>query len=175
RPVEFAAYGVEREKRAELYQEALHVMRKVWSTAYPSIQTARVHLTGDTDVLPKPDLGNIPVLVTGLSGQNLEWIAQNGDGWMSYFRHPDLQEICLRDCRCLTNGVKPFVIALHIDLAEDCAEEPTFLHRGFRSGRRFLVAFLNKLQEIGVNHVSMNTRYSQRPAADVIHELAEEV
>ncbi|HLR09723.1 MAG TPA: LLM class oxidoreductase [Bacillota bacterium] len=175
RPVEFAAYGVEREKRAELYQEALHVMRKVWSTAYPSIQTARVHLTGDTDVLPKPALGNIPVLVTGFSGQNLEWIAQNGDGWMSYFRHPDLQEIYIRDYRSLTNGFKPFVQSLHIDLAEDADEEPTFIHGGFRSGRRFLVAFLNKLQEIGVNHVIINTKYSQRPAADVIHELAEEV
>src|SRR5699024_12103233 len=96
------------------------------------------NVTGvQTCALPisKPALGNIPVLVTGFSGQNLEWIAQNGDGWMSYFRHPDLQEIYIRDYRSLTNGFKPFVQSLHIDLAEDADEEPTFIHGGFRSGR----------------------------------------
>lgn len=150
-------------------------MKKVWATSDPIIQTDRVNLTGGTDILPKPTLEDIPTLVTGFSGQKLEWIAENSDGWMSYTRNPDLQKKYINDYRSLANGFKPFSQSLAIDLSENPSEEPIFMHGGFRSGHKYLNEFLTTLREIGVNNVILNTKNSQRPADEVIQELAEEV
>ncbi len=175
RPVEFNAYGVDREKRTELYQEAFYVMKEVWAKSFPTINSSRVSLTGGTDLLPKPVLGDIPVFVTGFSGQSMEWIAENSDGIFGYPRNPAQQERLIRDYRSLTDGFKPFAQSLYIDLTENPNEGPTSIHLGFRSGHKFLIEFLNALQEVGVNHVFINNKYSRRPAEEVIQELAEEV
>ena len=75
----------------------------------------------------------------------------------------------------LTYDFQPFSQSLYIDLAKDPDEGPTPIHLGFRSGYKFLIEFLNRLQEIGVNHVILNLKYGQRPAKDVINELGEKV
>lgn len=175
RPVEFNIFDVDREKRAEMYREALQVMREVWKTPFPKIQTKRVHLSGTTDLLPKPTVGDIPVFVTGFSGQSLQWIAENGDGWFGYPRDPAYQKQIIDDYRALTNTFKPFSQSLHIDLAEDPNEAPSPRHLGFRSGRNFLIEYLHALQEVGVNHVILNNKDALRPAKDIIQELAEDV
>lgn len=175
RPIEFDAYGVDREKRAAYYQEAFYVMKEVWSKSFSSINTSRVNLTQGTDLLPKPVLGDIPVFVTGFSGQSMEWIAKNSDGLFGYPRNPAEQYRLISDYRSLAGGFKPFAQSLHIDLSEDPNEGPRAIHLGFRSGHKFLIEFLNALQEAGVNHVYLNNKYSRRPAEEVIQELAEEV
>jgi luciferase-type oxidoreductase len=150
-------------------------MKEVWAKSFPTINSSRVSLTGGTDLLPKPVLGDIPVFVTGFSGQSMEWIAENSDGILGYPRNPAQQERLIRDYRSLTDGFKPFAQSLYIDLTEDPNEGPTSIHLGFRSGHKFLIEFLNALQEVGVNHVFINNKYSRRPAEEVIQELAEEV
>ncbi len=82
RPIELTAYNVDRENRSDLFQESFHVMKEVWSNAFPHIDSNRVHLNG-ADLLPKPALSDIPTFITGHSGQSLEWIAKNGDGWIN--------------------------------------------------------------------------------------------
>jgi len=52
REIEFDVFGVDHGKRATLYQEAFHVMKKTWATTFPYIQTNRITLTGKTDILP---------------------------------------------------------------------------------------------------------------------------
>ncbi|MCH1502300.1 hypothetical protein OAV21_04825 [bacterium] len=42
-------------------------------------------------LLPKPICGKLPLLITGGSQQDPEWIAQNGDGWMLYPENTALQ------------------------------------------------------------------------------------
>ncbi len=175
RPIEFDAFGVDRNQRSEFYQEALQVMRDTWSTSFPIVNTERVKLTGVTDILPKPTRGNIPVLVTGFSGQTLGWIAEHGDGWMSYPRNPAQQRRVIADFRALTEEFKPFSQSLHIDLSENPNEGPTPIHLGFRTGHKFLIDYLHKLQKIGVNHVLFNNKDAQRPAEEIIQELSEEV
>lgn len=174
RPIEFNAYGVDREKRGELFQEALYVMKEAWTTSFPTINSKRVSLAG-ADLLPKPQLGDIPVLVTGHSGQSLEWIAKESDGWITYPRNPAQQEGLIREWRSLTGEFKPFTQSLYIDLAEDPNEGPTPIHLGFRSGYKYLNEYLNELQKIGVNHVIFNVKFVRRPIAEVIQELGEEV
>ncbi|MCG7334182.1 LLM class oxidoreductase [Sporosarcina sp. ACRSM] len=175
RPIEFDAYHIDREKRAEYYREAFYVMKEVWAKSFPTIQTCRVSLTGGTDLLPKPVLGDIPVFVTGFSGQTLEWIAENSDGLFGYPRNPAQQASLISAYRSLTDGFKPFAQSLHIDLTENPDEGPTPIHLGFRSGHKFLMEFLHALQEAGVNHVYLNNKFSHRPVEEVIQELAEEV
>lgn len=175
RPVEFEVFGVEREKRAAYYRETMNVMKLVWSEAYPVIETERVKLNGETDILPKPLLGDIPTFVTGYSGQTLEWIAEHGDGWMSYPRNPEGQGALLQEWRAMTNRFKPFAQSLSIDLLEDPAAAPSQIHLGYRTGRDFLLNYLKRLEEVGVNHVLLGLKFSERPIDEVIRELGEEV
>lgn len=81
RPLEFSAFNASIEQRGERFREALQVSRKAWRTDYPTISTAQVRTSG-ADTLPKPVLGDVPVLVTGNSRQTVEWIAEHGDGWL---------------------------------------------------------------------------------------------
>src|SRR5699024_4951881 len=173
--VEFEVFRGERDNRAVLFREAVNVMREVWRTSFPLAHTSNTHLRGDTNVLPKPVLRNIPILVTGFSGQTLEWISEYSDGWMSYPRPIVLQEKLIHDYRELANSFKPFTQSLHIDLAENADEDPTYMRLGFRSGRNFLLEHLKELERIGVNHVILGFKNAKRPAADIIQELAEEI
>src|SRR5699024_2070082 len=86
RPIEFNAFSVDREQRSTLFQESLQVMRQVWMEEFPNIHASNVNLQYG-DLLPKPALKDIPILVTGHSGQSREWIAKNGDGWLFYPRN----------------------------------------------------------------------------------------
>ncbi|SFI89049.1 LLM class oxidoreductase [Thermoflavimicrobium dichotomicum] len=174
RPIEFPSFSVDFEQRAELFREAMSVIKQVWKTEFPAINTARVNMSNG-DLIPKPDLHDIPVLVTGHSGQSVEWIAKNADGWMYYPRNLTFQSELIRNWRSLINGFKPFSQSLYVDLTEDPDVDPTPIHLGFRTGRKFLIRFLESLKEIGVNHVMLNLKYGQRPASEVIEELGEEV
>lgn len=174
RPSEFAAFNTEIEKRQELFQEALTVMRRVWSEESPRISTPRVDLYG-ADLLPKPLNGTIPVLVTGHSRQSLEWIASNADGWLYYPQDTVQQAMTIRNWRALTTGFKPFSQSLYVDLTRNPNEPPIPMHLGFRSGRQFLIHYLKTLREIGVNHVGLNLKYSRRPAHEVVQEIGEHV
>lgn len=174
RPIEFTAYRSDRENRSDLFRESFHVMKEVWQNSFPQINSNRVQLNG-ADLLPKPALLDIPVIVTGHSGQSLEWIAENGDGWLSFPRNPDQQGEIINNWRSLTTEFKPFSQSLYIDLAIDPDEGPTPIHLGFRSGYKYLIEFLTRLQAVGVNHVILNIKFSERPVEDVILELGEKV
>jgi luciferase-type oxidoreductase len=174
RPIEFPAFSVNPEDRSELFREAVDVMRKAWKEHFPTIDSARVHLTGG-DLLPKPKLSSLPLMVTGHSGQSPEWIAEHSDGWIYYPRGLKFQKTLIDNWRSLTEEFKPFTQSLYIDLAEDPNHLPIPIHLGFRTGRNFVIEFLEALQNAGVNHVIINLKYGQRPVEEVIEELGEYV
>lgn len=175
REVEFDVFRIARETKTARFQEAINVMKEVWRSSFPLVHSEHVHLRGDTNVLPKPILKDIPIIVTGFSGQTLEWISEHSDGWMSYPRNSVLQEKFIHDYRHLAGRFKPFAQSLHVDLAEDPDEAPTYMRLGFRSGRQFLIEHLKELEEIGVNHVILNFKEAQRPTNEIIQEIAEEI
>ncbi|HLR54774.1 MAG TPA: LLM class oxidoreductase [Pseudogracilibacillus sp.] len=175
RSIEFDSFRTSRNQRIDLYQDAFNVLRTVWKYKYPSLSTNLVSLTGETDIVPKPALKNIPMLVTGFSGQNIEWIAKHSDGWMSYPRVPDLQAKFITDYRTLAEKFKPFAQPLQLDLAINPDEKPAYTAFGFRSGSTFLKEYLFTLQQIGVNHVIINLKTAKRPVAEIIQELGETV
>ncbi len=174
RPIEFPAFSVDLEERGTLFQEAISVMKKAWEENFPAIQSARVDLSHG-DLLPKPRLSDIPVLVTGHSSQTVEWISKNSDGWIYYPRNLKLQAELIKNWRSLTDQFKPFSQSLYIDLTEDPNHAPVPIHLGFRIGRNPLIEFIQFLKNVGVNHVIINLKYGHRPVEEVIEELGEEV
>src|SRR5690625_3973961 len=117
----------------------------------------------------------MPVLVTGFSGQSLEWIAENGNGWISFPRNPEEQRKIVESFCSLTDEFKPFAQTLYIDLAEDPEEGPIMIYLGISSKLKYLINYLNALEAVGVNHVIFNVKVSKLPIADVIAELREDV
>src|SRR5699024_8807375 len=115
RPIEFTAYREDRAERGKLFRESFHVRKEVWNKPYPEVTTERVNLSG-AEFIPKPQVKDIPVLVTGFSGQSLEWIAKNGNGWISFPRNPEEQRKIVESFRSLTDEFSPFAQSLYIDL-----------------------------------------------------------
>jgi luciferase-type oxidoreductase len=85
RPVEFPAFGVDFEQRSVLFRDNLRVVRAVLAEEFPQLEWPYGSLAGTADLVPKP-ITPVPMLVTGHSGQPLEWIAKNADGWITYPR-----------------------------------------------------------------------------------------
>ncbi|EGA91096.1 luciferase-type oxidoreductase [Planococcus donghaensis MPA1U2] len=174
RPIEFPAFKVDRENRNELFKESIHVMRKSWKESFPTIQSARVGLT-EGDVIPKPQLKNIPILGTGYSGQTIEWLAEHTDGWMFYGQEASRQKQLIQQWRTATNEFKPFSQPLVINLSEkpNAPPSPVPIKLGFTSGHKFLIDYLYALEKIGVNHVILSVKNIHRPLDEVIQELGE--
>lgn len=184
RPVEFPAYGIDVEQRDVRFRETVELFRSLTQNQAPSIQSSLGQLSG-LDLLPKPAIGNIPLVVTGSSRQSLDWIAEHSDGWLTY---PD-STTDMGGRQRLANKIsawrdkipggmfKPHMTNEWIDLVEDADYPRTPLRNGFilRTGRKGLIQLLEEWQEIGVNHAALGMQFSSRPPAEVIQELAEEV
>lgn len=179
RPVEFPAFGVDFESRGDRFRQTFFDFKQALASEFPVIRSPLTHLEG-ADVLPKPVNGYIPLLVTGHSRQSPEWIAEHADGWLYYPRHPQMQARIIQDWRNLTErltpGVfKPYAQSLYVDLVDNPTLAPTPIHLGYRLGRDRLLDLLLHLQSIGVNHVGLNLKYGERPAAEVIDEIGQNV
>ena len=176
RPEEYPAFNMDINFRRELFQDAFHCIRQL-NEDFPHINSVFGQLSGDIDLLPKSTGSKIPLLATGHSGQNLEWIAKNSDGWIYYPRSVRAQEALVVQWRGTLQALgladKPFAQSLYIDLVENALAEPVPIHLGYRLGRNWLLEMLYELQHVGVNHVALNLKHGSRPAAEVIEELGE--
>ncbi|MGB9167741.1 MAG: LLM class oxidoreductase [Nitrososphaeraceae archaeon] len=174
RPIEYPAYGIDFEIRDVLFREGVNDFRRL-SESFPKYHSKFGFLNGEVDLLPKPTSIKLPLFVTGYSRQNIDWIAENSDGWLTYPREVLLQQ------RAITNwnnavkktgsSYKPFAESLYIDLTKDPDANFERIHLGYRLGRNKLLKHLIDLKEIGVNHVLFNLKYSKRPADEVLEEL----
>lgn len=184
RPMEFPAYGVAHSTRSERFSQAIDYMRQLMQPGTLAIDSALGQLQG-AQCLPKPATGRIPLLVTGGSGQSLEWIAEHADGWLTYPnathtpRGPQHLAEKIRAWRDLIPGgaFRPHVTNEWIDLVDQPDFPRTSLHGGhvLRTGRNGLIALLQEWQAGGVNHAALGIQHAQRPAAEVLDELAREV
>jgi len=178
RPVEYPAFNIDFDTRGERFRETLHYFREALGKSFPTIDSPLGKLNR-VDLIPKPYGEDIPILITGHSQQSLEWIAENGDGWITYPRSLEHQTTLINNWRELTKdvagGFKPFSQSLYIDLLEDPDAAPEPIHLGFKSGRKYLSEFLGASREAGVNHIVLNLKYGSRPAADVLEEIGQDV
>ncbi|MGX9524489.1 LLM class oxidoreductase [Alcaligenes nematophilus] len=184
RPIEFPAYGVERAERAERFAHAVSYFRQLMQAGQLNIDSPLGRFN-TAELLPKPAHGSIPLIVTSSSGQSPEWIAEHADGWLTY---PEATHIPLGPqklaakiqawrARIPDGGFRPHMTNEWLDLVDDPDYPRTPLQGGFtlRTGRKGLITLLEEWQAAGVNHAALGIQFAQRPAAEIIQELAEYV
>ncbi|CAB3702861.1 LLM class oxidoreductase [Achromobacter pestifer] len=184
RPVEFPAYGLDFAQRGDRFAQAVSYFRQLMGAPHGAIDSPLGRLAGP-QLLPKPQAGRVPLLITGSCRQTPQWVSEHADGWLTYpdSTHDDAgperlaQKIRSWRARIPDSGFRPHVTNEWLDLAADPDFPRTPMQGGYvlRTGRRGLLDLLARWQEAGVNHAALGIQFSERPAAEVIQELAEEV
>ncbi|MEM8982397.1 MAG: LLM class oxidoreductase [Pseudomonadota bacterium] len=178
RPAEYPALAIDPLTRGQRFRESYEYIRRV-AESYPAFSNDFGTVGQGIDMLPKPAAGRLPLLITGSSQQSIDWLAANGDGWMTYPRPAAVQAdfiATLRGQRRSDSDVdKPVMEPLYIDLLGNAGAKPTPIHLGFRSGIGALRDYLLERQSIGVNHVALNLRFNQSDIERVMQQLAEQL
>lgn len=175
RPEEYPAMNMTFEDRGERFRQSVDYIRQM-ASSQPHFANACGEVSGGIDMLPKPSSGQLPLLITGGSQQHPDWIAQNGDGWMTYPRNVDAQAHIIDKYRAGIKSFdlpnKPVMQSLYIDLADNPDTKPHSIHLGFRSGSKYLIEYLSSLEKIGVNHVALNLRFNNNDVEQTMKQLA---
>lgn len=178
RPVEYSIYEVAYETRGETFAKNFEFIRSA-TQAPPDWDMKQAGLSGQLHLIPKARAGRIPLLVTGRSRQTMDWVAKHADGWLMYPQPiPAQTQILAMWHNTLAEAEqpwKPFAQSLYIDLVEDPTTPATPIHLGFRLGRDALLHHLEASRGIGVNHITLNLRFSTRPIRAVLEELTTHV
>ncbi len=178
RPIEYPAFNYNLENKSELFRDSFFYI-KALQKDFPIYQSKYYGKTdGRIDILPKSQY-HTPMLVTGHSGQSLEWISTHADGWLYYPRDFNFLKQTLSNwsnaLEKAEQSWKPYLQSLYIDLLEDKNASPNGIHLGFKSGTAYMTKHLQALESVGVNHVIINLKYGNRPAETVIEELGKDV
>ena len=178
RAVEFPAFGLNIDQRGDVFRESLLYFNRLLYESFPRIDSPLGKLE-KADLIPKARFNRIPLGITGHCRQDPDWIAAHCDAWIMYANSPSTQQIVMRTWRDAVRNsgtdFKPFAQPLHIDLSDDPNEKQKPLRSGFRLGRNLLVELLEELRGVGVNHIMLNFKRGQRPAAEVMEEVGQEV
>ena len=178
RPDEYPAMNASFDDRGQRFRDSYDYMRQL-ATAAPVFENSFGRMDSRMDMLPKPDAGTLPMLITGGSQQSPQWVAENGDGWMTYPRSADVQARLIDDWRQRSHTagipVRPVMQPLYIDLVAQADAAATPIHLGFRSGVNALRDYLLSLRQIGVNHCALNLRFNKADIDVTLQRLAEEL
>ena len=85
-PVEQQAFGVARGDRASIFDEALPLLRRLWSEDSVDHDGTWFHYEG-MHVLPKPEKP-LDVWLGGKAPSELRRVGRLGDGWLASFATP---------------------------------------------------------------------------------------
>ncbi|MEM8640069.1 MAG: LLM class oxidoreductase [Cyanobacteria bacterium P01_G01_bin.54] len=178
RPEEYPALNLPFGDRGARFRASFDYIRQMGEDR-PTFTNPYGHLQGGMDMLPKPAAGKLPLLITGGSQQDPAWIAQNGDGWMTYPRQTALQAQIVQDWQARVEAAgrpaQPVMQPLYIDLVTDPDAPPQPIHLGFRLGINALCTYLQSLEAIGINHVALNLRFNQANIETTLKRLADEL
>lgn len=178
RPEEYPALNMSFRDRGERFRDSVAYIRAV-AADYPTHSNNHGEISGSIDMLPKPVGGRLPLLITGGSQQAPDWVAQNGDGWMTYPRGAKAQGRVIADYRKRIHQFgepdKPVMQSLYVDVLSDPDAEPRPIHLGFQSGTKFLGQYLSEIQTLGVNHVALNLRFNRADIPSTLKQLSDEL
>ena len=183
RPEEYPAMAQSYSDRGARFRDSIGYIRNT-GEPYPHHTSSFGTLSGTIDLLPKPTGPRLPLLITGGSQQSPDWVAQHGDGWITYPRDVASQRRVIDEYRTRLKAAdvpdKPVMQSLYVDLLEDAEAQPKPIHLGFQSGVSFLRRYLREIEAAGVNHVALNFRFNGQPidhtlekvAAELLHEFS---
>ena len=178
RPEEYPALNLPFAERGARFRASFDYIKRMWEES-PAFENHYGSPYGGMDMLPKPTSGKLPLLITGGSQQDPDWIARNGEGWITYPRSIAAQAKIISAWRARVKSAggpaKPAVQSLYIDLTEDPETPPQPIHLGFRLGAHPLREHLKSLEEIGVNHVALNLRFNQADIETTLKRLADDI
>ena len=178
RPEEYPALNLPFGNRGERFRESFEYIKRMGEDT-PTFENVYGSPHGGMDMLPKPASRKLPLLITGGSQQDSEWIAQHGDGWMIYPRNITVQKQIIHHWRSRAQeagrNLQPVMEPLYIDLVEDPDTPPQPIHLGLRLGTNNLRDYLKSREEIGVNHVALNLRFNQGDIETTLKRLADEI
>ena len=178
RPEEYPALNRSFGDRGAAFRASFEYIRQM-GDASPVFENAFGSPTGNIDMLPKPAAGKLPLLITGGSQQDPEWVARHGDGWMTYPRNLAMQARIIDDWRSRVEAVggfdKPVMQPLYVDLTEDPNAPPQPIHLGLRLGVNPLRDYLKSLEQMGMNHVALNLRFNQADIETTLNRLADDI
>jgi probable F420-dependent oxidoreductase len=182
---EFAALGVPFRERVSRSEEAIELMRALWTQEHPELETRRHRLHGlSASPLPlqKP---RPPIWIGGGSDGALRRVARLGDGWHATGMTPEafrqgmdtVQRYWAEEKR-EGEPVGSVRVGLFVDGVHRPAVDMAFL-RGRHAIAGSIAAVtdqLRRFQELGCAHVALEISYSVYPAIlETIDLLAEEV
>ena len=178
RPIEYPAFNQKLEDKSELFRDSFFYIRALQGNFPNYTSKFYGNTNGSIDLLPKYHQ-KTPMLVTGHSGQSLDWIAKHSDGWLYYPRDFKTLQLVMQQWRealaKTEKNWKPFMQSLYVDLTTNSKTKPTPIHLGFKSGTDYLNAHLKLLESYGVNHVILNLKYGSRPAEEMIEEIGRKI
>ena len=85
---EHQAFGVQRTERGAWFNEALPLMRRLWSEDHVDHDGSRFHLQ-DITVRPRPVQDPLEVWLGGIARLELKRVGRHADGWLPSFCTPD--------------------------------------------------------------------------------------
>ena len=178
RPEEYPSLNLPFENRSARFRESFEYIQQM-NESLPEFENVYGCLSGNVDMLPKSEGVRLPLLITGASQQDSDWIAKHGDGWITYPRDISVQQRIIDEWRgrieVAGESSKPAVQSLYIDITDDANAQPQPIYLGFRSGVNHLKMHLKSLEEIGINHVALNLRFNQADIETTLKRLANDV
>ena len=182
---EFAALGVPFKERVSRSEEALELMRAVWTQERPEIETQRHHLSG-LQASPMPlQKPRPPIWIGGGSEGALRRVARLGDGWHATAATPEVfrqgKQAVTRFWKEAAREGEPawsMRIPLFIDGVHQWAVDAKLLRgrHALRGTVKQVAGQLAEYQRLGVSHVALEVSYSVYPAIfETIDLLADQV
>ena len=163
RPIEYPLFERDFTNRGANFREQVALLRDGGVAKLPA----------GVQMLPRLERP-LPLLVAGLAQQSAQWVGEHMDGWLAYPGTPEDHARRSELWRSVA-GDKPYISFIHLDLLAD-PHAPLQRHRfGAAVGRYGLIEELHAMHAAGVQHIGLHFRRSQRPIAEVMAEIAQEV
>jgi probable F420-dependent oxidoreductase len=182
---EFAALGVPFRERVSRSEEALTLMRTLWTEERPELETARHRLSG-VQVSPMPlRKPRPPLWIGGMSEGALRRVARLGDGWHATAASPETFRQGKQAVKKLWTDAgregEPdwsLRIPLFIHGVHEWAVDEKLLRgrHAIRGTLKQVAGQLAEYQRLGVGHVALEVSYTTYPAIlETIDLLANDV
>lgn len=176
--MEYPAFGADFAGRAEAFRESIELIKTLTEQDFPHFKGKHYgDLTGNLDLLSKTK-HRLPIVAIGRARQEMDWLANVPDAWIWHGVNPNDVANIIKTLADLRQKETPtaFGYTQFVEVLDDKnAKAQLFNNIYLRGGAKGLADFWAQEQEKGVKHLALNLKPTQRPADEVLTELAENV